>query len=188
MQKPTTCIGLQADKALSVNIQDTHFSILGVAFAVSFLCYFQKLQLIVVKKLSIFIALYFIFMSSKSVPQIFKILLQTWDTNIFVLGGVFFIRYVQLKSSFSDEKTAVKSETHFSREAIENQQGKVLKKNSIIDRSWSSAKFFIVQDYTENANGDMPLILENKWYLVYLSSSCANVLCFFADNIGLINY
>ena len=139
LQKPTTCIGLQADKALSVNIQDTYFSILGVAFAVSFLCYFQKLQLIVVKKLSIFIALYFIFMSSKSVPQIFKILLQTWDTNIFVLGGVFFIRYVQLKSSFSDEKTAVKSETHFSREAIENQQGKVLKKNSIIVRSWSSA-------------------------------------------------
>ena len=87
-------------------------------------------------------------MSSKSVSQIFKILLQTRDTNIFVLGGVFFIRYVQLKSSFSDEKTAVKSETHFSREAIENQQGKVLKKNSIIDSSdkLELCKFFIVQD------------------------------------------
>ena len=45
-----------------------------------------------------------------------------------------------------------------------------------------------MEDYTENANGDMPLILENKWYLVYLNSSCANVLCFFANNIGLINY
>ena len=35
--------------------------------------------------------------------------------------GVFFSGDVQLKSSFSDEKTSgVKSETNFSREAIEN--------------------------------------------------------------------
>ena len=60
-------------------------------------------------------------MNSKSVSQIFKILFQTGDINIFLLRGVFFSRYVQLKSSFSDKKnTAVKSETHFSREAIEN--------------------------------------------------------------------
>ena len=60
-------------------------------------------------------------MSSKNVPQIFKILFQTGDINVFVLRGVFFSRYLQLKSSFSDEKTsAVKSETQFSREAIEN--------------------------------------------------------------------
>ena len=53
--------------------------------------------------------------------QIFKILFQTGDINIFVLRGVFFSRYVQLKSSFSDEKTsAVKYERHFSRWAIEN--------------------------------------------------------------------
>ena len=62
-----------------------------------------------------------IFMSSKSVSQIFKILFQTGDVNIFVLRGVFFSRYGQLNSSFSDKKTsAVKSETQFSREAIEN--------------------------------------------------------------------
>ena len=42
-------------------------------------------------------------MSSKSVSQIFKILFQTGDINIFVLVGVFFSRYVQLKSFFSDE-------------------------------------------------------------------------------------
>ena len=60
-------------------------------------------------------------MSSKSVCQIFKILFQTGDINIFVLRGVFFNRYVQLNSSFSDKKTSVvKSETYFSREAIEN--------------------------------------------------------------------
>ena len=53
--------------------------------------------------------------------QIFEILFLTGDIDIFVLRGVFFGRYVQLKSSLFDEKTlAVKSETHFSREAIEN--------------------------------------------------------------------
>ena len=45
-------------------------------------------------------------MSSKIVSQIFKILFQTGDINIFVLRGVFFSRYVQLKSSFSDEKNS----------------------------------------------------------------------------------
>ena len=60
-------------------------------------------------------------MSSKRMSQIFKILLQTEDINIFVLRGVFFYKYVQLKSSFSDKNTlALKSETHFRREALEN--------------------------------------------------------------------
>ena len=52
--------------------------------------------------------------------QILKILYQTGEINVFVLRHAFFSRYVQLKISFSDEKTAVKYETHFSREAIEN--------------------------------------------------------------------
>ena len=43
-------------------------------------------------------------MSSKSLSQIFKILFQTGNINIFVLRGVFFSRYVQLKNSFFDEK------------------------------------------------------------------------------------
>ena len=60
-------------------------------------------------------------MSAKNMSQIFKILLQTGDINIFVLRGVFCSRNIQLKSSFSDEKKlAVKSETYFSEEAIEN--------------------------------------------------------------------
>ena len=63
----------------------------------------------------------FICMSSKSMSQIFKILFQTGDINIFVLRDVFFSRYVQLKSSFLRKRSsAVKSETHFSREAIGN--------------------------------------------------------------------
>ena len=45
-------------------------------------------------------------MSSKSVSQIFLF---------------FEVSYVKLKNSFSDEKTStVKSETHFSRQVIEN--------------------------------------------------------------------
>ena len=53
--------------------------------------------------------------------QILKILFQTADISIFIFHGVFFSRYVQLKSSFFDKKkTVVKSETHCSREAIEN--------------------------------------------------------------------
>ena len=43
-------------------------------------------------------------MSSKNKSQIFKILIQTRDINTFVLRGVFFSGYVQLKSSFSDRK------------------------------------------------------------------------------------
>ena len=43
-------------------------------------------------------------MSSKSASQVFKILFQTGDINIFVLRSGFVSRYVQLKSSFSDEK------------------------------------------------------------------------------------
>ena len=98
-------------------------------------------------------------MSSKRVPHIFKILFQTGDFSIFVLRGFFFSRYVQLKSSFFDKKktSVVKSDTHFSKEANENLRGKVLKVNSIIDRSWSSRKLFIVQDYTKNSNEDVPL-------------------------------
>ena len=43
-------------------------------------------------------------MSSKSVSQIFKTLFHTGDTTIYVFRGVFFSRYVLIKSSFSDEK------------------------------------------------------------------------------------
>ena len=52
-------------------------------------------------------------MSSESVSQIFEILIQTGNTNIFALHGVFFSRSVREKSPFSDD--AVKPETHFSR-------------------------------------------------------------------------
>ena len=77
-----------------------------MAFAVPFLCYFQKVQFVVRNFELIFAALYFYVYELKSVSQIFKILFQTGDINIFVLHGVFFSRYVQLKISFSDEKSS----------------------------------------------------------------------------------
>ena len=52
LQKTITCIGLWAEQIFSVNAQYTYFSILGTAFSVLALCYFQKLQLLVVKKFS----------------------------------------------------------------------------------------------------------------------------------------
>ena len=87
-------------------------------------------------------------MSLKTVSQILKILFQTENSNVLVLR-VFFSRYVQLKSYFSDKKK-------------HNQQ--VIKENSINGKSWSSEKLFIMQNYTENANGDMLLTVENVWY------------------------
>ena len=66
------------------------------------------------------------------------------------------------KALFSDKNTlAVKSEWHFSREAIENKHHKVLNENSMIGRSWSSVKLFIMQNYTDNTNGDVTLTEEN---------------------------
>ena len=67
-----------------------------------------------------FCCIVLLYLCAQKVSQIFKILFQTRDINIFVLCDVFFSRYVQLKSSFSDEKNSMKSETHLIREAIKN--------------------------------------------------------------------
>ena len=79
-----------------------------MALAALFLYYFQTFQLCTSNRIS-----------SKSMSRVFNTLFQTKDINIFVLHGVFFTKYVQPKASFSDgKKTAVKSETDFSREPI----------------------------------------------------------------------
>ena len=75
-------------------------------------------------------------MSSKKVSQIFKILFQIGNTNIFVRHGVLFSRYVQLKSSFSASKNiSIGIATKFGSEAIKVIRGKALKENPITDRS-----------------------------------------------------
>ena len=37
--------------------------------------------------------------------------------------------------------------------------------NSIIGRSWSSVRLFIIQNYTNNANGDVPLIKVEQYVI-----------------------
>ena len=38
--------------------------------------------------------------------------------------------------------------------------------------SWSSAKLFIMQNYTDIANGDVPLTVENAWYFEIKVRTC----------------
>ena len=60
-------------------------------------------------------------MSSKTMSQIFEILFQTRDINIFVLRSVLLVDMFNWKTPFLTKKTSVvKSETYFSREAIKN--------------------------------------------------------------------
>ena len=51
LQKATTCTGLRPEQIFSDIIYNIHiFTIFGAAFTVPFLCSFQKLQFLVVKK------------------------------------------------------------------------------------------------------------------------------------------
>ena len=56
--------------------------------------------------------------------------------------------------------------SHFKLEMLV--RGKILKENSINDRSWSSASLLKVRNYTENANGDVPITVENVWHFYFL--------------------
>ena len=165
LQKATACIGLEAEQIFSVNIYmgPLPFFILSGAFTVPFLFCIQKLHLLDVKKFwTNFCCIYVLFMTSENVYQILKILFQTGYVNIFVLHGVFFSRYVKPKNFlFWWKKHQWWNLRHT---LLEKLCGKVLKENSIIGRSWSSAKLFIVQNYTENANGYVPLTVENVWH------------------------
>ena len=92
-----------------------------MAFVVPFLYYFPKLQLLVAKKSELlFAVLYFYLYELKKWVSNFKILFQNGDINIFVLCGVL-IHMFNIKAPFLTKNTsAVNSEAHFSREAIEN--------------------------------------------------------------------
>ena len=124
------------------------FSILGVAFAVPLLCYFQKLQLLVAKKIwNNFCCILLLFVWVQKVCLTF--LISYFKSEILMFLSFVVSSLVNLfsqKTHFLTKKTsAVKSETHFSKEAIDNWRGKVLKENSITGRNWSSAKLFIMQ-------------------------------------------
>ena len=117
LQGTTTCNGLQTEKIFSVDILYIYFFNFWRVLCGSFTIFSQKFQFLVLKKLKWFLLhCTSISISSKRVPQIFKILFETGDINSFALR---FSRYVQLRNSFSDEKTsAVIYERHFHREAI----------------------------------------------------------------------
>ena len=118
----------------------------------------------------IFAALYFYILWAQKVSQIFKILFQTGDINIFVLCGVFFSRYVQLKSSFSDQKKYQRwNLRHFLVDKLSKiNTGKLIRQS--IKRKfhhWRKLELCKVlhsANYTENANEDVPLKVENVWY------------------------
>ena len=143
--------------------------------------FFQKLQFLVTKWQNfeiVFPVLHFYLYELKKF-QILKLLYQTWDINTFVPRRDIFSGNVELRNSFSDEKKilAVKSETYFSREGIKFECGKVLMEYSIIRRNWSCANLFIMQNYTDNVNGDVSLTVDNAWYFQFpLRSRCANII------------
>ena len=81
----------------------------GREFCGFFLCHFQKLQLLVRKKLELnFAALYSYFYQLKKVSRIFEILFQTGDNDILVLVIMIFMVSFLVNmfnfSSFLDEK------------------------------------------------------------------------------------
>ena len=106
LQKTTTCIALQTDQIFSVNILYTYFFNFGRGVWGSFFMLFRRAPASCHKTILKEPSLYYnsISMNSKSMSQIFKILFQTGDINIFVLRGFFYSRYVELKSSFSNER------------------------------------------------------------------------------------
>ena len=96
--------------------------------------YFQNLRLFVTKKIEWFLLhCTSISTNPKSMSQIFKILFQTGGINVFILCGVFFSIYVQLKSRRKKHQRW-------------NLRHHLVEKLSEINvaRSWSSAKLFIM--------------------------------------------
>ena len=75
---------------------------LGVAFVVPCLCYFQKLQLLVVKKFWTNFSC-IVLLSVGAQKACLRFLKSYFKLELY-LRGVFFSRYVQLRSFFSDEK------------------------------------------------------------------------------------
>ena len=116
LQTTTTCIELQVEQIFSVNIEYIYF----FNFLVLLLCYFQKLQRLVIKNLwNNFCCTVLLFVWAQKMCLRFLKCYFKLESNILVLRGVLLSRFAQLKSYFSEESTsAVNSEPHFCREAI----------------------------------------------------------------------
>ena len=83
----------------------------------------------------------------------------------YVLCSVLFSRYVQLKSSFFDKK---KHQGWNLRHTLGEKLSKInvakYQKKIPSLTEVEALQLFIMQDYTESANGDVPLIVGNVWY------------------------
>ena len=101
----------------------------------------------------------------------------------------FWVDILNWKAPFLMKKHRQWNWRHFSREAFRNLRGKVLKENSVSGRSWSSAKLFIMENYTGNANGDVPVKVENMWHFCFLWVQDAHMLfsiVFFTKSIFIL--
>ena len=118
LQKTTTCIGLRAEQMLYVNIWYTNSSILGVAFTVPFLCYFQKLQLLDVKRFwTNFCWIVLLYLWAQKVCLTFLKSFFKLEILVFLSFIVsLLVDMLNYKPPFLTKKiSAMKSETHFRR-------------------------------------------------------------------------
>ena len=91
LQKATTCIGLQAEQIFSVNIFQIWVWLLRLlSYVISGSSSFLFSKKCWTNFCWLLIELIFLYLWAQKVSQIFKILFQTGDINIFVLYGVFF--------------------------------------------------------------------------------------------------
>ena len=121
LQKITTCTGLKTANILSKYMIYIFFNF-GRGFCGIFPMLFPKVPASCCKKFwTDFCCIVLLYLwAQKACPRFLKSYFKL-EILIFLSFVVSLSRYVQLKSSFSDKKTsAVKSETHFSRETIEN--------------------------------------------------------------------
>ena len=101
-KKTTTCIWLRSELIFSV---DKYIFQFWVVFTVPFLCYFQKLQFLVAKTFwTNFCCFVLLYLCTQKVCLRFQKSYFKLEINIFVFRGAIFSRYVQLKSSFSEDK------------------------------------------------------------------------------------
>ena len=118
-----------------------YFFNFGRGFCGFFSLLFTELQLLVIKKnWNIFCSIVLLFVCTQKVSQIFKTLFQTEDIDIFVLGRVFFSKYVHLKTYFSDEKHQRWNLRHAFVEKLSKTKGK----NSIIGRLMANLYIYII--------------------------------------------
>ena len=121
MQKTTTCIGLWAEQIFSVNIWYICFFQSGCGFCVPVPYYFQKLQLVVVKKFwNSFCCIILVFVWAQKVFLRFLKAYFKLEILIYLFFVVYFlVDMFNWKAPFLPKKTsAVESETQFSTEAL----------------------------------------------------------------------